>query len=634
MAQTRATTSPPQRSAGPVTAITLAVDASDAARKIFHARLTFPASAGDMVLVYPKWIPGEHGPTGPITDLAGLKFTANGQTLPWTRDHADMYAVHITVPAGATAVEASLDYLSPASPEGFSSAASASDKMALVSWNQMLLYPATAWSNAGGDWSGTKTDDLTFAASLKLPAGWRFGTALPVAREDGTTIQFQPVSLTTLVDSPVIAGQFYRAVPITPPGETLSHEVDIAADSAAALEAPPELIQHWKQLVAETGALFGARHYRDYHFLLSLSDHVAHFGLEHHESSDDRIAERSLIDDNLRKLSASLLSHEMTHSWNGKYRRPGGLATPNFQEPMRGALLWVYEGLTEYIGDILAARSSLWTPEQYRDNLAHVAAYLDEARPGRTWRRLEDTTIAAQLLYGSAASWSSWRRSVDFYDEGELLWLDVDTAIRQLTHGQRSLDDFTHVFHGAPGGPPQVKPYEFDDVAAALSQVAPNDWKKFLRDRLDSLSPHAPLGGITNGGWKIVFDEKPGELFAAREQDRKAQDLSFSLGLLLNETGGVVDSVPGKPAYQAGIGPGMRIAAVNRRKYTADVMNDALTAAKNSGEPIELLVENTDYFKAYRVDYHGGRRYPHLVRDESKPDVLSDIIRRHAAQAP
>lgn len=613
--------------AGP---IQLAVDASDAPRKIFHARLTVPARPGEMTLVYPKWIPGEHGPTGPIDDVAGLKVTAAGQTLAWHRDDVDMYAFHVNVPAGATSLEVSFDYLSPAEASGFSSGASASANMTVISWNQVLLYPAN-----------TASDDVTFQASLKLPAGWKFGTALPVATQSGETIQFQPVKLTTLVDSPVISGMYYRAVQLTP-GQTPSHEIDMAADSAAALEMTPETLSHYKQLIAETGALYGSRHYRDYHFLLSLSDYVAHFGLEHHESSDDRVAEHMLTDATERKLEGSLLPHEFTHSWNGKYRRPAGLATPNYQEPMKGELLWVYEGLTEYLGDVLAARSGLWTPEEYRDNLAHDAAYLGIGRPGRTWRPLIDTTTAAQLLYDSPASWSSWRRSVDFYDEGELIWLDADVTIRQLSGGKKSLDDFVKLFHGpgsmpsnsptGPGGvvlgPPELKPYTFDDVVNAMNQVVANDWRKFFDDRLNSLSPRSPQGGIENGGWRLVYDDKPGELAQAREEARHGLDTSFSIGLILNDTGAVIDSILGSPAYRAGIGPGMKLVAVNGRKFSTSLLNEALAAKDNA--PLELLIENAEYYKTVRIDYHDGKRYPHLVRDAGKPDLISEIIKQHA----
>jgi predicted metalloprotease with PDZ domain len=503
--------------------------------------------------------------------------------------------------------------------------------MTVISWNQVLLYPAN-----------TASDDVTFQASLKLPPGWKFGSALPVASQNGEAIQFQPVNLTTLVDSPVISGTYYKAVQLTP-GETPSHEIDIAADSAAALEMTPQTLSHYKQLIAETGVLYGSRHYRDYHFLLSLSDYVAHFGLEHHESSDDRVAEHMLTDPTEGKLEGSLLPHEFTHSWNGKYRRPAGLATSNYQQPMKGELLWVYEGLTEYLGDVLAARSGLWTPEEYRDNLAHDAAYLGKGRSGRTWRPLIDTTTAAQLLYDAPSSWSSWRRSVDFYDEGELIWLDADVTIRRLSGGSKSLDDFVKLFHGpgsmppgSPKGPggvalgsPEIKPYTFDDVVNAMNQVVPNDWRKFFNDRLNSLSPQSPQDGIENGGWRLLYDDKPGELAAAREEGRHGLDTSFSIGLALSDTGSVLDAILGSPAYQAGIGPGMKVIAVNGRKFSTSLLNEALAARDNA--PLELLVENAEYYKTVRIDYHDGKRYPHLVRDAGKPDLIGEIIKQHAA---
>jgi predicted metalloprotease with PDZ domain len=604
--------------------IRLVVDASDAPRKIFHATETIPISGGsEITLVYPKWIPGEHGPTGPVADLAGLKFTAGGRTLTWRRDLTDMWAIHVELPAGTKEIEAMLDYLSPANPSGFSSGASATAQLTVVSWNQVLLYP-----------QGTDATKVMFQPWLTIPAGWRFGTALATtsATKNGSApqmIQFAPVALETLVDSPVITGLNFRVVDITPPGEPLHHEIDIAADSPAALEMPAETQQHYRQLIAETGALYGARHYRHYNFLLTLSDLSAHFGLEHHESSDDRVGERALLDENGRKLMGGLLPHEMTHSWNGKYRRPQDLATLNYQTPMQDDLLWVYEGLTEYLGDILAARSGLWTTDQYRENLARVAAGL-EFRPGRTWRPLLDTAVDAQHLYDASQAWSSWRRGVDFYDEGELIWLEVDTIIRQQSQNKKSLDDFIHLFHGGQSGPPAVVPYAFDDVVNALNQIVPYDWRKLLTARLTSLDPHAPTGGIQNGGWMMVYNDQPNEMMAAREADGSA-DLSFSIGLALTREGVVVDSVLNMPAYKAGIGPGMRISAVNGRRYSPDNIRDALRVGHDSKTPLELIVENGEYFKTVRIDYRDGNRYPHLVRMANAPDLLSDIIKQHAA---
>lgn len=595
--------------------ISLSVDASEAPRKILHAQLQIPASPGTLTLYYPKWIPGEHGPTGPIEDLAGLKFTANGQILKWRRDLLDGWTFHVEVPAGASMVDASLDFISPAGREGDLGApggVSATDKMMVLIWNTVLLYPA-----------GPTSDELTYDASLRLPAGWKFGTPLPLASQSGGEIKFKAASLTTLVDSPVIAGEYLRVVPLAtnPPVE-----MNIAADSAAALEAPPEDIQHYKEMVVQARKMFGAEHYRDYHFLYSLSDHVAHGGLEHHESNDSRVAERAMVDPEARLLRAGLLTHEYVHSWNGKYRRPADLTTPDYEKPMQDDLLWVYEGLTSYLGDVLSGRSGLRTPEQFRDALAQIAADLDH-KPGRTWRNLQDTADGVPAMQDAPREWESWRRGLDYYDEDVLNWLWVDTIIREQTQGKKSLDDFCHLFHGGQSGPPEVKTYTFDDVVNALNEIAPYDWRGFWTARLGSHGPGAPLDGIGRSGWKLLYDETRSEEVRATEEKNKTINAEYSIGLTLDEDGRIVDTIEGMPAAVAGIGPGMRVAAVNDKKFTANVLRDALRAGKSSTAPLELLVENTEYYKTYKIDYHGGEKYPHLVRDESKPDVMSEIIK-------
>jgi predicted metalloprotease with PDZ domain len=605
-------------SAAPPT-VTIFVDATSAPRKIFHARLKIPATAGDLTLYYPKWIPGEHAPDGPVIDLAGLKFSASGKTLKWRRDLLDGFTLHVEVPAGETEVNAELDFLSPATFEGgFSAGSSATDKMAVISWNQVLLYP-----------KGWKSDDLIYIASLKLPANWKFGTPLPIASTTGdqpnaeTQITFQPASLTTLVDSPIITGEFLKIVRLADDPLT---EMDIAADSAAALAPPQEVWDHYKNLVEQANKLFGAHHYRDYHFLLSLSDHVAHFGLEHHESDDSRIDERGLVDESERKSEAGLLPHEYVHSWNGKYRRPADLATPDYQQPMQDDLLWVYEGLTQYLGEVLTARSSLLTPEQVRDDLALTAAALDHT-PGRAWRNLQDTADAAPELYFSPHAWESWRRGTDFYDEDLLNWLWADVIIRQQSKGKKTLDDFCKLFHGAPTTGPMVKTYTFDDVVDTLNQVAPYDWRAFWTERLTNHGPGAPLGGVEGSGWKLVYSEVPSEMDRGSESNSHFVNAAYSIGIELREDGTITDTIEGMPAALAGIGPGMKLVAVNNRQYSPEILRDALKAGKNTTTPLELLVENTEYFKTYKLDYHGGERYAHLVRDESKPDLLTEIYK-------
>jgi predicted metalloprotease with PDZ domain len=594
--------------------IKLEVDATDAPRKILHARLQFPAQPGRLTLVYPKWLPGDHAPTGPITDLVGLRMSAAGKPVEWRRDSEDMYAFAVEAPAGGGALDVALDYLSPPGEEGPGSGASATAQLADISWSDVLLYP-----------KGAKASELKYAATLRLPEGWKFGTALAPTEQSGGAIQSEPVSLETLVDSPVIAGAHFRSVDLSPGGKP-PHYLHIVADSESALGLTPEDRRHFSRLVSETGGLFGARHYRAYHFLVTLSDHVAHFGLEHHESSDNRQAEDYLTDADALKLDADLLPHEMTHSWNGKNRRPAGLATPDFQQAMRGELLWVYEGLTEYLGAVLTARGGLWTAGDFREWLALAAARLDH-EPGRTWRPLVDTTVAAQLLYDARKEGNAWRRGVGFYPEGALIWLEADVLIRQQSQGRRSLDDFCKRFCGGQSGPPRVVPYTLDDVLTALNEVAPYDWRQFFQARIYVTTPHAPLGGIENAGWRLVFiNTVPGMLKSA-ESAQKFTDLCFSLGLIIKEGGSVQDVIPGSPADKAGVGAAMKLVAVNGRRWTPDLLRTAIKAAVTNTPPIELLVENEDYFKSCKVEYHGGEKYPRLERDPSRTDLLSEILK-------
>ncbi|MDI1483554.1 hypothetical protein [Polyangium sp. y55x31] len=601
--------------------IRLSVDLSEAPRRIFHARLVIPATPGPLTLVYPKWIPGEHSPTGPIVNLVGLKFTAAGKTLAWRRDDVDMYAFHLEAPAGANALEVELDYLSPSQADAGSTA---SAQVAVLNWNQVLLSP-----------KGRAPGELTYAATLRLPAGWKFGTALPVAKQSGETIAFAPVSLTTLVDSPVLSGAHFRTIPLSVSGLP-SHQIDMAGDSEPALEMPAQMVENCGRLVAEAHALFGAHPYRRYRFLVTLSDHVGGFlGLEHHESSDNRLPERSLRTDGLRQLTGYVLSHEFVHSWNGKYRRPAGLVTPDFQQPMKGELLWVYEGLTEHLGNVLTARSGLYTPEEFREDLASTAATLDRARPGRRWRPLEDTAISAQVLYKGPQEWRSWRRSTDFYEEGVLIWLEADGIIRRQTRNRRSLDDFIRLFFGGSEGVPELKPYTFDDLVAALHAVAPYDWKGFFAARLSSTAPRAPLGGIESSGWKLTYTDKPNEFAEANDREYlRVADFRYSIGLRVrtrNQDGTILDAIHGMPAELAGLAPGMKLIAVNERQWSADELRSALRTAKKTRKPIELLVENAGFYRTYFVNYTEGEKYPHLERDASRPDLLGEIIKPRAS---
>ncbi|MFZ1143000.1 MAG: M61 family peptidase [Candidatus Sulfotelmatobacter sp.] len=594
-------------------AIRLHIDLTDAPRNIYHAHLQIPAHAGDMSLVFPEWIPGNHRPSGPIAGLTGIHMDAAGHALAWERDAVDMYEFHVSIPAEVDTLDVSLDAITSHDSAGGGGPAASSDLLDL-NWNAVVLYP-----------KGAHSDDVNFMPSVSLPAGWKFGTALPVTRTAGDDVEFALVSLTTLVDSPLIAGVHYRKIELTKPGDTRSHVMDLVADAGPDLAMTPQDVAAYQKLVAETGALFGARHYRQYHFLLTLSDQVGGHGLEHHESNDSVAAERTLLDPDLHMLYAGLVPHEFVHSWNGKYRRPAGLATQNYQEPMIGDLLWVYEGLTEYLGNVLATRSGLLTDEQYRESLAGTAAALDH-RAGRTWRPLEDTARSVQTLRMLGSQWQNWRRGLDYYPEGELIWLEVDSIIRQQTHGQRSLNDFCRRFHGGESGPPKVVPYTFDDVVHTLNEVAPYDWASLLRERVAATSTHAPLGGIERGGWKVVYNDKPNLFTQAEEKLAKFADLSYSLGFVVGKDGKLDDVIAGSPAYQSGLGPGMKLIAVNGRKWSPIVLHAALKAAQCGDQPIELLVENAQFFKTYSVGYHDGEKNPHLERVSKQPDVLGDIL--------
>jgi predicted metalloprotease with PDZ domain len=607
------------------TPITLSVDLTDAPRRILHSVETVPVQPGAMTLVYPKWIPGEHGPTGPIDNQAGFIITTpSGAPVKWERDLVDMYSYHITVPAGVTQLNIKMDFLATGGAN-FTAGGSTSANLALLSWNTLLVYPA-----------GKNAADVMVSPSLSYPSNWKFGTALDpligavqnqsASRAGVFNTGFKTVSLEQLVDSPVLAGRWFREIDLAPEVSP-KHYLDLAGDGPEDVALSQEHIDQFSKLVRETGALYASRHYGSYHFLVTLSDQVAHFGLEHHQSSDDRVGEKTFIEEGSFTEEGNLLPHEFTHSWNGKYRRPAGLATPNYQEPMKGDLLWVYEGLTEYLGDVLAARSGIWSPSVYRDRLATIIAYLNDARPGREWRDLQDTASMAQVLYNVGGPYDNWRRDTDYYDEGELLWLEVDLTIRQKTNGKKSLNDFTAAFHGLGGNTgPKVVPYTFEDVVAALNKVVPNDWATFLHKRLDSNEFHAPeLAGLDAlSGYKLTYTDKPNYWSSLNEN--QGLGASYSLGFGVGNDGTIRDVIVDGLGYKAGLAPDFKIIAVNGRAFTPGLLRAAIQGAVGNGPNIDLIVENTGYYKTISLNYHGGERYPQLVRVDGTPARLDDIL--------
>ncbi len=587
-------------------AIKLDVDATDAAKNIIHVRETMAVKAGEFALFYPKWIPGEHAPTGTLNDMVNLYISANGKQLAWRRDDVEMFEFHLTIPEGVKEIEIGFDDLSQ--PGTIASA-----NLSRIKWNRLILYP-----------EGAKADDVNVTASLKYPAGWQYATALQTGNETANPAQFNQVSLTRLIDSPAIIGKYFKKIKLSDTGG-VPHEMDIAADSAKALNYKPETLQGWKNLVTQANATFGAHHYNSYKFLLTLSDVGGSEGLEHNESSEDGVGLESLSDKYRLIDLGDLLGHEFAHSWNGKYRRPVGLATGDYETPQKAEFLWVYEGLTQYLGKVLPTRSGLWTQEIFRDVIADTAADLDY-QTGRRWRPLVDTARAVQFTYGSPRAWRNQRRRVDYYDEGALIWMEADVLIRQKSNGKLSLNDFMRKFHGGQNTGPMIKPYDFNEIVTTLNSVVPYDWREFFDTRVYKIQKSAPLGGITNGGWKLIYNDTPNFQKQLYESMYDFVDLSYSIGISVNSGGEITDINPDLTAAKAGIVPGMKITKINGADFESENLHKAVAATKNNA-PLEFETEFSGVTATYKINYNSGERFPHLERDATKTDYLSEIVK-------
>ncbi|MCW8808885.1 MAG: M61 family peptidase [Rhodanobacter sp.] len=595
--------------------LSLNVDLTRAPDRIFSVQETIPvANSGPMTLYYPKWIPGEHSPSGPVNNVAGLIIRANGKQLHWRRDLRDMFTIHLDVPEGTKALDMEFQFLSPGGGGKFGSSASATSNLLDIEFNQVAFYPAGYYSR-----------QVMIQPTVKLPSGWKFASALEVDLHNGNLVKFKPVSFNNFVDSPLIAGKYFTRVDLAPNAKVPVH-LNIVGDKADQVKITQKQIDEHRELVKQIYALFGSQHFGHYNFLLTLSDHVGHFGLEHHQSSDDRLPADYLTKDSLYMRAATLMPHEWVHSWNGKFRRPYDLWTPNFNMVKQDDLLWVYEGLTDYWAGVLTARSGLWTADQYHDAIASIAAAMSH-RTGREWRSLQDTADAAPLTYYGSRGWGNWRRGTDFYAEGQLLWLDLDSKIRELSHGRRSLDDFAHAFYGMDNGSYVTRTYTYQDVVDTLNKVQPFDWSTFLRDRLDYVGDKLPETSLARSGWKLVYTDKPSAYDKASASLYKGVNLAYSVGLSVSSKGDVSDVQWNGPLFKAGLVPGMTIVAVNGLEFSPDALKDAVTAAKDSSDSITLLVKNVDQFKTVKIDYHGGLRYPHLARVKGTSDRLDRILK-------
>jgi len=595
--------------------ISLDIDARDTVQGIQHVHLVIPVRAGPLTLAYPKWIPGEHAADGPITQVVSLAINAGDSKLPWRRDPLDAFSFHVDVPRGVRIIDVRFDYLSPTSSfgDGYGRTPNVTPHLLTMPLNHYVIYPRDS-----------DADALQIETSVHLPPGWKYDSVLHATRVDGDTIYLPTVSLTTLVDSPLIAGEFFRTIPLS--SGAAPTRISIVADAPADLAVNDHMLDAMKRLPREAEGLFGPGHYREYVWLISLGNTLDANGLEHHESTDIREGE-DLFTDPTRMLEHRTTSHEYVHSWNGKYRRPAGLTTRNYQDPVADDLLWVYEGATRYLGDLLLrTRSGFVTAAQARDYVAWIVARLDVERPGRAWRSLADTAVGIPAFNAAPGGWASIRRQRDYYDEMLLVWLDVDTLIREKSGGRRSFDDFCASFYGGPERTPAVRTYTRRDVVAALNAVQPLDWDTFLAARIDAVAPRAPLDGIARAGWKIVYDDSPNEFLAAREKVEGTDNFSLSLGIWVKADGAVPDVLQGSPAFAAGMVPESRVLAIAGHKWSADFAREVVIRAETSKEPIELVVETGDLVRVVHLDWHGGLRKPHLVRDESKTDLLDMIL--------
>ncbi|WP_036141358.1 M61 family metallopeptidase [Luteibacter sp. 9135] len=594
--------------------VTLNVDVSDTAQGIYRVHESLPVQAGALTLLYPQWIPGDHSPTGPVAMLAGLRLSADGKPLPWVRDKYNVYAFHVDIPAGVSTLDADFQYLSERADDADFEI---TDRMMYMEWSKVALYPA-----------GYYTRGITFAPSVTLPHGWQAGTALETAATSGDTTTFKSVTFDNLVDSPVYAGQYVKRVALNP-GDKAPVYMDVFADDPKYLEMSAEQVAVHRNLVTQATKLFGSHHYDHYDFLFSLSDQLAGNGTEHHQSSEDGLGADYFTAWNDNASERDLLAHEYVHSWNGKFRRPADLWTPNFNVPMGNSLLWVYEGQTQYWGFVLTARAGMWTPQEFRDGLAMVAANYDRNREGFQWRSLEDTTNDPIVAHRAPLPYRSWQMSEDYYSGGQMMWLAVDAKLRSLTGDKRSLDDFARAFFGVDNGSHVPKTYNFDDVVAALNDTAKYDWASFLKARAYSLNP--PLqDGLAGTGWKLVYDDKESAFEKAYdgrpEISRHLLNFTWSIGLTITGSGTINDVRWDGPAFKARVSTGATIVAVNGMAYSKDALKDAITSAKDSKSEIALTLKYQGRFRRVSVDYHGGLQYPHLVRVPGTPDYLSEIM--------
>jgi predicted metalloprotease with PDZ domain len=600
--------------AGAEATLRLDVDARDLPRRLLHSRIDIPCQPGKLALWYPKWIPGTHGACGPVETVAGLRLEAEGgRVLEWRRDDTEPFRIECHVPPGVQSIVVRLDTIcnAPAvQAGGYLSYGNTS--VGILNWNTCLLYP-----------DGFPSDDIRVYSALDLPESWHHATALETESVQARRVRFRPVSLTELVDSPVLVGQHMRTIALDAGGGP-SAFFHVASEASSALQLGPDVIGLYGRVVKEAGSLFGAHHYPAYHFLVTCSDELGHLGLEHLACSLNGVRERELLEPAQRRgWVANLLPHEYVHSWCGKFRRPAEMCTASFHTPQKTRLLWVYEGLAEYLGEVLMVRSGLVSPEEYRQMLGATISTLSH-REGRRWRSLEDTAVASPLLRGSSPNWNELRREQDYYFEGALLWLEVDAIVRDRSRGSCSLDHFCQKFLGARPSRAKVVPYDVPEIVQILRDLVDFDWIAFLSQRTDRPLQALPVEVVGRCGYRLRYATEPSPFLAY--QERGSVSALDSIGLEVDGEGRIKTIVPGMIGDRSRLAPGMRVIGVNRKTFSRQRLRDAL-ADSVALKKIELLVAQGEDLRTVVLDYADGPRYLELVRDPTKPDLLAEILK-------
>jgi len=586
----------------------LHIDATDVTRGIFKVEQAIPVfESGPMTLVFPKWLPGAHSPRGELSKLAGLVISANGKPLVWKRDLVDVFAFTVDVPAGVSSLDVRFDFLS-ATTANQGRIVTTTDMLSLQP-NSVSLYPA-----------GWFTRRIPVTTSVTWPTGWKAASALRQTARSGDTVTYETTDYETLVDSPFLAGRWFKQWDL---GQNVM--LNVVADDPRFLVATSTQIDAHKRMVDQATKLFGARHFDHYDFLLSMSENLGSIGLEHHRSSENGVNAAYFTEWDKGPGRRNLLPHEYTHSWNGKFRRGADTIAPDYSTPLRDSLLWVYEGQTQFWGYVLGARSGLFTKQETLDSLANIAATLDN-RPARTWRSLDDTTNDPIIAARAPKGWLSQQRSEDYYNEGMLVWLEVDSIIRAESGGARGLDDFAKAFFGVNDGDWGELPYDFNTIVTTLNTVAPYDWDGLLRQRLTEKAAGAPLNGFTASGYRLIYTDTPTPAFADNMRSGKNNNLSFSGGLVIGKDNKVEQVIWDSAAFAAKITVGDEIVAVNDKPYSDDMLKAEITSAKGGNAPIRLLIKTGDRLRSVDLLWNQGLRYPRFEKTGRGEGALDKLL--------